>query len=144
MSYISGHFRKGHFRNGKWVSGGYVKGHYSSRSGYGSSLYSTNTTTFNNKQEGTTKSEDEYLNERRAYWKRVREEEGPAPRLDIKVQNKGSNNDIAKIIIISVVVVGIIVGLIIYIDSSVGGSSDGTIGNWFIAILVILALLKKG
>ena len=144
MSYISGHYRKGHYRNGKWVSGGYVKGHYSSRSGYGSSLYSTNTTPLNNKKEEYHESEDTYLNERRAYWKRVREEEGPAPRIKIKDQNKASNNETTKIIIISLIVVVIIVGLFIYIDSSVGGSGDGTVGNWFIAILVILALLKKG
>jgi hypothetical protein len=91
---------------------------------------------------GVSNSED-YLNERRKYWRQIINKEGKAPRLDIKNREVKSNNDTAKIIIISLVVVGIIVGLFIYIDSSVGGSGDGSIGNWILAIIVILALLKK-
>lgn len=140
MGYTSGHYRKGHFRNGKWVSGGYVKGHYRSGSCYGSGMYSTNTTLSNDKQNDSHEFSNTYLDERRAYWKRIKEEEGSAPKLD---NSKDSNSDTSKTILISIVVVGIIVGIIIIIDSSVGGSGDGTLGNWFLAILVILALLKK-
>jgi hypothetical protein len=47
-------------------------------------------------------------------------------------------------IIASLVVVGIIIGLFIYLNNSVGGYDDGTVGNWFMALVVLLALMKGG
>ena len=90
-----------------------------------------------------TNSED-FLNEKRRYWKDIREKEGRAQRQDIKNREKGSNNNTVIAIIAFLVVVGIIIGLFIYLNNSVGGYDDGTVGNWFMALFVLLALMKGG
>lgn len=86
---------------------------------------------------------EDFLNEKRRYWKEIREKEGRAQRLDITNREKKSIANTAIAIIVFLVVVGIIIGLFIYLNS-VGGEDDGTVGNWFMALVVLLALMKGG
>lgn len=85
---------------------------------------------------------EDFLNEKRRYWKEIREKEGRAQRLDIKKQEKKTSGNTVIAIIVSLVVVGIIIGLFIYLSNSVGGEDDGTVGNWFMALVCLLALMK--
>ena len=87
---------------------------------------------------------EDYLNEKRRYWKEIREKEGRSQRLDIKKQEKKSSYNTVIAIIVSLVVVGIIIGLFIYLSNSVGGEDDGTVANWFMALVCLLALMKGG
>ena len=144
MSYISGHFRKGYFRNGRWVSGGYVKGHYRSGLTHASSYYSN--TTVNKTASKTSiiensSSEEEYLNERWKYWRRVVEEEGKAPKIETKTQKVGNNQELSNNTILAIVIcVFLFVLFIIFLIAMKPGDE---VINWFIAILLILAFLKR-
>ena len=88
----------------------------------------------------TTKLTGEaYLNNRRDYWRKERAKNPALPLKTTKEEEKPKKDtDWANII-------GIIVGVIIMVAVFAFIASGGEeVLNWFIAILVILALLKKG
>ena len=158
MGYTSGHYRKGHYRNGKWVSGSYVRGHYSSRPFYGYGLSSIDTSVADagrdessapnmEQQNGINKDTDtsyetgftgeSYLNSRRDYW---RKELAKSHTSQLKTSKEKAKNDADR-----TTTLGIIIGIVILIAFFALIASGGPeVMNWFITILVILALLKKG
>ncbi len=155
MSYVSGHYRKGHYRNGRWVSGGYVKSHYRSGYGYGSVWSPINTTVTEQSPKDSNDSQsvhhvdsqkesdmlctekltgEAYLNSRRKYW---RKERAKSPASQLKM-SKDEDTDWTT-------TWGIIIGVVIVIGIFILIASGGPeVMNWFLAIMVIGALLKKG
>ena len=157
MGYTSGHYRKGHYRNGKWVSGSYVRGHYNSRPIYGYGLSSIDTSATDkgrdessdpnleqqngiNKDTGTSYDTEltgeAYLNSRRNYWRKEQKSHTSQLKTSKDKAKKDADWTTTWRIIIGVVILIAVFALV--------ASGGPEVMNWFIAILVIWALLKKG
>lgn len=150
MSYISGHYRKGHFRNGKWVSGGYVKSHYRSGIRYGtwssieSSLLDTKDKESDSSCAGNLSGEA-YLNSRREYWRNELAKNPTPPRKknnqnktepsrNISKQKRVETIKIIQYVLFAIVIIGLFIAFF---------SIPPEVMNWMIAIIVLLAFLKR-
>ena len=135
MSYVTGHYRKGHYRNGKWVSGGYVKGHSRSGSDFVTGLNSEVLTEDNNPHKEIKKEKsnqrNEFLEERRKYWKHIKKEE--------KTSIIDKNKNFSRITITGVMTFIIVIGFLVLFMWILFNGCE----YWILAILLLLAFLKK-